>query len=96
MSNLLPTKFLNNHCVSCGAYNVCDFATADECPTLRLLEDKKLRIDVTEALDAAVTRIEAKKGQPKSRIETSLSRMEKLLDEMEASTKRLAAIIERM
>lgn len=81
MGNLLPTKFLNSYCVSCGAYNVCNFVTAEECPTLRLLEGEQK---------------EARKEQSKSRVETSLHRMERLLDEMEASTKRLAAIIERM
>lgn len=78
MKNSLPVKSLFAECLTCGAYNVCDYMSAEECPTLQLRKNRS----------------EPKPDAPS--LESTLSRMDRLLTDMEASTRRLAAIIEKM
>lgn len=82
MKKILPIKFLYAHCVGCGAYKTCDFTSLDECSALLVKTRKEY------------DSIEPK--PEKTRLERSLDRLDKLLDEQEKSIRRMCEILDRL
>lgn len=86
MKKILPIKFLHAHCARCGAYKTCDFTSIDECSSLLIEAREK---------DASIESKTENKPE-KTRLERSLDRMDKLLDEQEKSIRRMCEILDRL
>lgn len=86
MTKILPIKFLYSTCACCNLYPVCDNTSVDECSGLAAeVREKGVPFEP-----------ETSNAPKKTRLEQSLDRMDKLLDEQEKSIRRMCEILDKM